>query len=55
MRGSIRKVLGLGLLGIMLATPAIVMAQGHGKKGGAGHGGGKAGKKGPTKGGRGGN
>ena len=54
MRGSIRKILGLGLLGVMLATP-VMMAQGR-KGGKAGHGGGKSGKKGPpTKGGHRGN
>jgi hypothetical protein len=60
MRGSFRKVLGFGLLGLMLALPAIMAQPGQGKKGGRGggasHGKGKAGKKAPTKGGgRGGN
>jgi hypothetical protein len=60
MRGSIRKVLGLGLLGILLATP-VLLAQRTGagsRKGGShsgGRRGGKAGKKAPSKGGRGSN
>jgi hypothetical protein len=59
MRGSIRKVFGLGLLGILLAMPVIVAQQQGGRKGGGKNGGGrkagKPGKKAPGKGGRGGN
>jgi hypothetical protein len=56
---SFRKILGLGLLGVMLATPLVTFAQQGGgqKKGGKRKGGGgkKGGKKGPAKkGGRGG-
>jgi hypothetical protein len=54
---SLRRILGLGLLGIMLATPLMYSAPqgGHQKKGG-GRGGNRkgGGKKAPTRGGRGG-
>ena len=54
---SLRRILGLGLLGIMLATPLMYSApqaaqQRGGKKGGGSKRGG--GKKAPRKGGRGG-
>lgn len=60
MRSSLRKILGLGVLGCMLATPVLLAQRPVGKKGGGGrsggHKGGKAGgKKAPTKGGKGGN
>jgi hypothetical protein len=58
MRRTIRKVLGLGLLGMMLATPIVMAQRQVGGKKGAKKGsskGGKAGKGAPTKGGRGGN
>jgi hypothetical protein len=59
MRGFIRKVLGLGLLGVLLAMPVLLAQRptggqkSGGKKGGKR--GGQAGKKAGTKGGRGGN
>ncbi len=55
MNKSFRRLLGLGLLGVMLATvvPTFASPQGHGKKSGK-KGGGKAGKGAPKKGGRGG-
>jgi hypothetical protein len=56
MRGLIRKVLGLGLLGALLAMPVLLAQRpvggshkGGGKKGGKR--GGKAGKRAPAKGG----
>ena len=59
MRGSIRKILGLGLLGILLVTPVLLAQRtGAGGRGGSksgGRKGGKAGKKAGTKGGRGSN
>ena len=59
MRGLIRKIFGLSLLGILLAMPVIVAQQRGGRKGGSKSGGGrkagKPGKKAPSKGGRGGN
>jgi hypothetical protein len=58
MNKSFRRLLGLGLLGVMLATvvPTFASPQGHGKKSGkkGGGKGGKAGKGAPKKGGRGG-
>jgi hypothetical protein len=54
---SLRRILGFGLLGIMLATPVMYSApQGGQKKGGARKGGSRKGgaKKAPTRGGRGG-
>jgi hypothetical protein len=58
MRGMIRKVLGLGLLSVLLAVPVLLAQRpvAGGGRGGARKGGGrhrKAGKKAPTKGGRG--
>jgi hypothetical protein len=62
MRGFMRKVLGLGLFGILLTTPVLLAQRqlGGGRKGvsgkkGGGRKAGGAGKKAPTKGGRGGN
>jgi hypothetical protein len=56
MRGMIRKVLGLGLLSVLLAVPVLLAQRpvGGGGRGGAKKGGGrrgKAGKKAPTRGG----
>jgi hypothetical protein len=51
---SFRKILGLGLFGLMLTMPLMYAApQGHPRKKGAGKSGGKKGgsKKAPTKGG----
>ena len=53
----LRRILGLGLLGIMLATPLMYSApQGAQQRKGHGKGGGKkgGGRKAPTRGGRGG-
>ena len=48
---SFRKILGLGLLGVMLATPLMLSAQQGGgpKKGGRKGGHKKGGKKGPVR------
>jgi hypothetical protein len=54
---SLRRILGLGLLGIMLATPLMYSApQGAQQRKGNGKGGGKkgGGRKAPSRGGRGG-
>ena len=51
MRTSLRKLLGFGLLGLMLATP-VVFAQGPptgGKRGAGKKGGKKGGKRGPMR------
>jgi hypothetical protein len=54
---SIRRILGLGLLGVMLATPVMYSAPqgGRQKKGGSRKGGGRrgGGKKAPSRGGSG--
>jgi hypothetical protein len=59
MRGMIRKVLGLGLLSVLLAVPVLLAQRPVGRGGSGGgrsggrRGGSKGGKKAPTKGGRG--